>query len=118
MELQYRQELTINPRLYQAMDLLQMPLLDLQMHLKQELMVNPFLELAEESEEEQDPSAEDAGEDDRPKGADGSRARSKPRMRKTPRGQNESESAELDTVEAGDCRRKSQYDDLARRMAT
>ena len=51
MELQYRQELTINPRLYQAMDLLQMPLMDLQMHLKQELMVNPFLELAEESED-------------------------------------------------------------------
>jgi len=51
MELQYRQELTINPRLYQAMDLLQMPLLDLQAHLKQELLVNPFLELAEESEE-------------------------------------------------------------------
>ncbi|MBN2288224.1 MAG: RNA polymerase factor sigma-54 [Candidatus Glassbacteria bacterium] len=51
MELQYRQELTINPRLYQAMDLLHMPLLDLQMHLKQELMVNPFLELTEEMEE-------------------------------------------------------------------
>jgi len=51
MELQYRQELTINPRLYQAMDLLHMPLLDLQMHLKQELMVNPFLELAEEMED-------------------------------------------------------------------
>jgi RNA polymerase sigma-54 factor len=52
MELQYRQELTINPRLYQAMDLLHMPLLDLQMHLKQELMVNPFLELTEEMGEE------------------------------------------------------------------
>ncbi|MEA2062115.1 MAG: RNA polymerase factor sigma-54 [Gemmatimonadota bacterium] len=51
MELQFRQELTINPRLYQAMDLLHMPLLDLQVHLKQELMVNPFLELGEEAEE-------------------------------------------------------------------
>ena len=34
---QLRQELKINPRLYQAMDLLYMPLLDLQQHLKQEL---------------------------------------------------------------------------------
>jgi RNA polymerase sigma-54 factor len=36
-----RQELKINPRLYQAMDLLYMPLLDLQQHLKQEMMANP-----------------------------------------------------------------------------
>jgi RNA polymerase sigma-54 factor len=40
-----RQDLRINPRLYQAMDLLYMPLLDLEQHLKQELMGNPFLEL-------------------------------------------------------------------------
>ncbi|MGH9201866.1 MAG: hypothetical protein ACRD2A_11595, partial [Vicinamibacterales bacterium] len=33
-----RQEMKINPRLYQAMDLLYMPLLDLQQHLKQELL--------------------------------------------------------------------------------
>ncbi|MCE5272463.1 RNA polymerase factor sigma-54 [bacterium] len=64
MELQYRQELTINPRLYQAMDLLQMPLLDLQMHLKQELLVNPFLELSEDVEESLEPGDEmDYGED-------------------------------------------------------
>ena len=42
----------MNPRLYQAMDLLYMPLLDLQQHLKQELMVNPFLELVEPEEDE------------------------------------------------------------------
>ena len=47
-----RQDLRINPRLYQAMDLLYMPLLDLQAHLKQELLANPFLELLEPSEEE------------------------------------------------------------------
>src|SRR6202162_3837508 len=36
------------------MDLLYMPLLDLQQHLKQELLINPFLELsADEDEEEQ-----------------------------------------------------------------
>jgi RNA polymerase sigma-54 factor len=47
-----RQELRMNPRLYQAMDLLYMPLLDLQQHLKQELLVNPFLELIEPEDEE------------------------------------------------------------------
>lgn len=46
------QELKVNPRLYQAMDMLYMPLLDLQQHLKEELMVNPFLEMVEEDEEE------------------------------------------------------------------
>ncbi len=48
-----RQELRINPRLYQAMDMLYMPMMDLQQHLKQELMVNPFLELVEPEEEEE-----------------------------------------------------------------
>jgi RNA polymerase sigma-54 factor len=42
-----RQEMRINPRLYQAMELLYMPLLDLQVHLKNELAENPFLELSE-----------------------------------------------------------------------
>lgn len=46
-----RQEMKINPRLYQAMDLLYMPLMDLQQHLKQELLVNPFLEFTEPTEE-------------------------------------------------------------------
>jgi RNA polymerase sigma-54 factor len=48
-----KQEMKINPRLYQAMDLLYMPLLDLQQHLKQELLNNPFLEMAEAEIEEQ-----------------------------------------------------------------
>ncbi|MFH1068519.1 MAG: RNA polymerase factor sigma-54 [Candidatus Glassbacteria bacterium] len=64
MELQYRQELQINPRLYQAMDLLQMPLLDLQVHLKQELLVNPFLEMAEEAEEGVETSEEALDEEE------------------------------------------------------
>jgi RNA polymerase sigma-54 factor len=60
---QLRQELKINPRLYQAMDLLYMPLLDLQQHLKQELLNNPFLDMVEleedeESEEEEAVEAE------------------------------------------------------------
>jgi RNA polymerase sigma-54 factor len=53
------QQLRINPRLYQAMDLLYMPLLDLQQHLKQELLGNPFLELVEPEEDTEVPLAED-----------------------------------------------------------
>ncbi len=55
---QIRQELKINPRLYQAMDLLYMPLLDLQQHLKQELLNNPFLDLVEAEEEDEEEQAE------------------------------------------------------------
>src|SRR5215216_6869783 len=55
---QLRQELKINPRLYQAMDLLYMPLLDLQQHLKQELLNNPFLEMVEPEEDEEEEGAE------------------------------------------------------------
>ena len=53
-----RQDLRINPRLYQAMDLLYMPLLDLQQHLKQELLGNPFLEMLEPEEETEAPAPE------------------------------------------------------------
>ena len=56
-----RQEMKINPRLYQAMELLHMPLLDLQQHLKQEMAENPFLELAE-ADVEQEVSLEEAAE--------------------------------------------------------
>ncbi|MDE2803565.1 MAG: RNA polymerase factor sigma-54 [Gemmatimonadota bacterium] len=49
-----RQEMKTNPRLYQAMDLLYMPLLDLQTRLEQELLENPFLELSEPDSEEVD----------------------------------------------------------------
>lgn len=41
----------MNPRLYQAMDLLYLPLLELEQHLKQELVQNPFLEMREPEEE-------------------------------------------------------------------
>jgi RNA polymerase sigma-54 factor len=57
-----RQDLRINPRLYQAMDLLYMPLLDLQQHLKQELLGNPFLELLEAEEETEVPLPEEGVE--------------------------------------------------------
>jgi RNA polymerase sigma-54 factor len=62
-----RQEMKINPRLYQAMELLYMPLLDLQQHLKQELTENPFLELTEADvvdEVSLDDEANDEAEDE------------------------------------------------------
>src|SRR3954462_5870374 len=55
---QLKQELKINPRLYQAMDLLYMPLLDLQNHLKQELLNNPFLDMIEPEEEDEEDGSE------------------------------------------------------------
>src|ERR1041384_596107 len=57
---QLKQELKINPRLYQAMDLLYMPLLDLQQHLKQELLNNPFLDMVEPEEDEEEAEEENA----------------------------------------------------------
>ena len=57
---QLKQEMKINPRLYQAMDLLYMPLLDLQQHLKQELLNNPFLELVEPEEEDEEEEGTEA----------------------------------------------------------
>jgi len=62
---QLRQELKINPRLYQAMELLYMPLLDLQQHLKTELEQNPFLEMTE-ADVEDDVELKEEGEDDSP----------------------------------------------------
>src|SRR5687768_9548148 len=51
LHLTQRQEMRMNPRLYQAMDLLYLPLLELEQHLKQELVQNPFLEMTEPEEE-------------------------------------------------------------------
>src|SRR3954465_4871377 len=48
-----KQEMKINPRLYQAMALLYIPPLDLPPHLKQELLNNPFLDMVEGDVEEQ-----------------------------------------------------------------
>jgi RNA polymerase sigma-54 factor len=63
-----RQELRMNPRLYQAMDLLYMPVLDLQQHLKEELETNPFLEMSEgeenEPQERETPEQKEAEKDD------------------------------------------------------
>ena len=50
---QLRQEMRINPRLYQAMELLYMPLLDLEQHLKEQMEENPFLEMQEAVEQKE-----------------------------------------------------------------
>ncbi|HVE78993.1 MAG TPA: RNA polymerase factor sigma-54 [Gemmatimonadaceae bacterium] len=68
---QLKQELKINPRLYQAMDLLYMPLLDLQQHLKQELLNNPFLDLVEEDEEDEEDGTETEATEERTDEKDG-----------------------------------------------
>ena len=62
---QLRQEMKINPRLYQAMELLYMPLLDLQQHLKEELEENPFLEMTE-ADVEDSVELKEEGKDDPP----------------------------------------------------
>jgi RNA polymerase sigma-54 factor len=59
-----RQEMKINPRLYQAMELLYMPLLDLQQHLKQELAENPFLEMTE-ADVQEEIQLDEEGKDER-----------------------------------------------------
>jgi len=64
------QQLRINPRLYQAMDLLYVPLLELQQHLKQELLGNPFLELVEPEEETEVQLSEDGKEAEKEKAGD------------------------------------------------
>ncbi len=58
---QLRQEMKVNPRLYHAMELLYLPLLDLQQHLKAELEENPFLEMSEADVEDD----VELGEDDK-----------------------------------------------------
>ncbi|MFH1681246.1 MAG: RNA polymerase factor sigma-54 [Candidatus Eisenbacteria bacterium] len=61
------QRLVMTPQLQQALRLLQMPTLELQLVLKQELLQNPLLEevedLVEDGEEEETPRASDSAED-------------------------------------------------------
>ncbi|MFO7895150.1 MAG: RNA polymerase factor sigma-54 [Longimicrobiales bacterium] len=61
---QIKQEMKINPRLYQAMDLLYMPLMDLQQHIKQEMLNNPFLDLEEPLVDEEDLKADEEKEEE------------------------------------------------------
>ncbi|MBW3554279.1 MAG: RNA polymerase factor sigma-54, partial [Gemmatimonadetes bacterium] len=60
-----KQEMKINPRLYQAMDLLYMPLMDLQQHIKQEMLNNPFLDLEEPLVDAEDLKGDEEKEKDK-----------------------------------------------------
>jgi RNA polymerase sigma-54 factor len=57
---QLRQEMRINPRLYQAMELLYMPLQDLELHLQEQLTENPALELVEADDQKEVELKEDS----------------------------------------------------------
>jgi RNA polymerase sigma-54 factor len=60
-----RQKLVMTPKLQQAIRLLQVPALELQQMLKQELMVNPMLDEADEAEDDAptEPAAEDSDDE-------------------------------------------------------
>jgi len=60
---QLRQEMRINPRLYQAMELLYMPLQDLELHLQEQLTENPALELVEADDQKEVQLKEDSKDD-------------------------------------------------------
>jgi RNA polymerase sigma-54 factor len=60
---QLKQEMRINPRLYQAMELLYMPLLDLTQHVQQELAENPFLEMGEADDSSQEVELKEENEE-------------------------------------------------------
>ncbi len=57
------QRLVMTPKLQQALKLLQVPTLELEQILKQEMMQNPMLEEIEQVDEEEEPTSEDNNED-------------------------------------------------------
>jgi RNA polymerase sigma-54 factor len=63
LHLRQKQQLVMTPKLQQALKLLQMPALELQAMLKQEIMENPLLEEVEEYEEIVE-DAEESGDSD------------------------------------------------------
>ena len=65
LRLEQRQRLVMTPRLQQAIKLLQVPALELQQILKQELLINPLLEEVEDTDEDpQEDSTPEAESDD------------------------------------------------------
>jgi len=63
LQLRQRQQLVMTPKLQQALKLLQMPAIELQQMLKQEIMENPLLEEVEEIEEEEQEEPEERKEE-------------------------------------------------------
>ena len=93
---QLKQELKINPRLYQAMDLLYMPLLDLQQHLKQELLNNPFLDMVEPEEDEEEGESDETTAE-----AEAEQESPQPEEERTPNDEIDWEEILLDGFDAG-----------------
>lgn len=68
LRLEQKQKLIMTPKLQQAIKLLQVPVLELQLMLKQELLLNPLLEETDDAEDEateaaaEEPSDDDDGE--------------------------------------------------------
>src|SRR2546426_5062548 len=58
LEMRQTQRLVMTPKLQQALKLLQVPTLELQQILKQEILQNPLLEEVEDTEEEEEVRAE------------------------------------------------------------
>ena len=72
LHLHQRQQLVMTPKLQQALKLLQMPAIELQQMLKQEMIENPLLEEADELEDYQEETQEETeDEDDLDSKADG-----------------------------------------------
>jgi RNA polymerase sigma-54 factor len=72
LHLTQRQQLVMTPKLQQALKLLQMPAIELQQMLKQEMIENPLLEEADELEDMQEEAQEEQEEeDDNEDGRDG-----------------------------------------------
>jgi RNA polymerase sigma-54 factor len=66
LHLAQRQQLVMTPKLQQALKLLQMPAIELQQMLKQEMIENPLLEEADEMEDYQEESQEETEDENDP----------------------------------------------------
>jgi len=64
-----RMDMRLSPRMYQSMEILQMPIMDLQERIQEELNENPVLELKEPSPDQEDGEEAPPREDDRDPGA-------------------------------------------------
>src|SRR5437868_13218192 len=57
------QRLILAPRMIQSMEILQLPIVDLQAKIEKELQENPFLELKEKHGEQEEPAADEFNPD-------------------------------------------------------
>ena len=69
LELRQRQQLVMTPKLQQALKLLQMPALELQQMLRQEIMENPLLEEIDDLDDIQESPREEGPREEKTDGA-------------------------------------------------